>query len=84
MNKLDKLIKWQFESHINMTNEHALMEVSTYKNIPIRRETHTKYRNGKVGKCEVIYWTPKNPKNYNTLEELLRYIDMRGDRNECR
>lgn len=84
MNKLDKLIKWQFESHINMTKEHALMEVSTYKNIPIRRETHTKYRNGKPGKSEVIYWTPKNPKNYNTLEELLRYIDMRGDRNECR
>ncbi|WP_409229079.1 hypothetical protein [Gudongella sp. SC589] len=84
MNKLDKLIKWQFESHINMTNEHALMEVSTYKNIPIRRETHTKYRNGNPGKSEVIYWTPENPKNYNTLEELLRYINMRGDRNECR
>ena len=36
MAKLDKLIKWQFGSHFNMTKEHALMETSTYKDYLIR------------------------------------------------
>ena len=76
MAKLDTLIKWEFESHFNMTKEHALMETSTYKDYPIRRETHTpvtKY--GKFGKPKVIYWTPSDKKNYDTLEELLQAID---------
>jgi len=75
--KIDKLIKWKFESHINMDKEHALMETATYKGYPIRRETHTKYRNGKPGKSEVIYWTPSDSANYKTLEELFMAIDRR-------
>lgn len=78
MAKLENLIKWQFESHFNMTDEHALMETSEYKGTPIRRETHTPVKkSGKFGKSKVIYWTPLDKKNYDTLEELLQSIESK-------
>ena len=76
MAKLDKLIRWQFGSRFDRTREHALMETSTYKDYPIRRETRTSVtKYGKFGKPKVIYWTPLDKKSYDTLEELLQSID---------
>jgi len=73
--ELDILINWEFQSHYSGTKEHGLLHTAEYKGIPIRRETHTKYKNGIPGKSETIYWTPKDKKNYKTLEALLKAID---------
>jgi len=73
--KIDILIDWKFDTHYATEKEHGLLHTAEYKGVPIRRETHTKYRDGKPGKSETIYWTPKDKKNYKTLEALLKAID---------
>ena len=72
---IDILINWQFNSHYSTEKEHGLLHTAEYKGVSIRRETHTKYRDGKPGKSETIYWTPDDKKNYQTLDELLKAID---------
>lgn len=73
--KPDILFKWEMQSHMNMTNEHALLYSSEYKGKRIMQEIHTKYRNGIPGKSTTIFWTPDDKKNYKTLDELLKAMD---------
>jgi hypothetical protein len=73
--KIDTLIDWKFDTHYATEKEHGLLHTAKYKGVPIRRETLTKYKNDIPGKSESIYWTPKDKKNYKTLEALLKAID---------
>ena len=77
--ELDILIDWELAIHCADSKEHRLLHTAEYKDIPIIRETHTKYKNDIPGKSETIYWTPKNKKSYKTLEELLRSIDKEAN-----
>ena len=74
--KVDVLFKWKFKQHMAMAKEHALMETAEYRHKTIIRETHTEFKNGKQGKTEIIYWTPSDINNYETLDKLLEAIDL--------
>ena len=73
--KPEILFEWKFETHMNMTTEHASLYSSEYKGKRIMREIHTKYRSGIPGKSTTIFWTPDDKENYKTLDELLKAMD---------